>query len=109
MLFRIIHSVKQLSIYGAVSNGCEHFGLTKDEKGQEITLDNDESVNKGVLKSVNSQEVNSLVSSPRLASTNSLRENIQDFEPLSQTIQFTKVCEIASFWYRVSAGLRYKT
>ena len=36
--FRIIHSVNQLSIYGAVSNWCEQFGVTGDEKGQEKTL-----------------------------------------------------------------------
>ena len=50
-----------------VSSRCEQFGLTEDEKGQERTLDKGGSVNKGMLKSVNSQEVNSLVSSPRLA------------------------------------------
>ena len=31
LFFRIIHSVKQLSIYGAVSNWCEQFGLTEEE------------------------------------------------------------------------------
>ena len=35
LLFRIIHSVNQLSIYGAVSNWCEQFGWTDEEKGQE--------------------------------------------------------------------------
>ena len=35
--------------------------------------------------------------------------NIQDFESLSETIRFTRVCEIASSWHRVSAGLSYKT
>ena len=57
-------------------------------------------MNKEILKSVNSREVNSLVSSPRLASGNRFRENTQDFESLSETIQVTKVCEFASFWYR---------
>ena len=33
LLFRIIHSVNQLSFYGAVSNWCERFGLTEEEKG----------------------------------------------------------------------------
>ena len=32
LLFRIIHSVSQLSIYGAVSNWCAQFGLTEDER-----------------------------------------------------------------------------
>ena len=59
LLFRIIHSVNQLSIYGAVSNRCEQFGLTEEEKGQEKQK---ESVTKGVLTSVKSQEVKLLVS-----------------------------------------------
>ena len=33
LLFRIIHFVNQPSIYGGVSNWCEQFGLTEDEKG----------------------------------------------------------------------------
>ena len=99
------HSVNQLSIYGAVSNRCEQFGLTK-EKGQEKQK---ESVTKGVLTSVKSQEVKHLVSCPRPSSANSLRENIQDFESLSETIRFTRVCELASFPHRVSAGMSYKT
>ena len=53
---------------------------------------------RGVLTSVKSQEVKLLVSSPRLVSGNSLRENIEDFEPLSETIRFTRVCELASFF-----------
>ena len=107
-LFRIIHSVNQLSMYGAVSNWCEEIGLIADEKGQERILEKGESVNKETPKSVNSQKVNSLVSSARLALGNRLRENTQDFESLSETNQFTKVCELASFWKRVSAGMSFK-
>ena len=94
-LFRIIHSVNMLSIYGAVSNWCEQFGLTEEQKEQKRPLGRKESVTKGVLSSVNSQEVKLLVSSPRLASGNSLRRNIQDFESLSETSRFTSVCEDA--------------
>ena len=83
LLFRII----QLSIYGAVSNWCEQFGLTVEEKEQEKQK---ESVTKGVLTSMKSQEVKILVSSPRLVSGNSLQENIQDFESLSETIRITR-------------------
>ena len=64
---------------------------------------------KGALTSVKSQEVKLLVSSPRPVSGISLRENIQDFESLSETIRFTRCCELASFWHRVSAGMSYKT
>ena len=101
--------MNQLSNYGAVSKRCEQFGLAEDEKGQERTLVKRESVNKGILKSVNPQKVNLLVSSPRLASRNTLRENIQDFESLTEIVQFTRVCGNASIWYGVSAGMKYKT
>ena len=36
-------------------------------------------------------------------------KNIQDFESLFETTRFIRVCELVSFWYRVSAGMRYKT
>ena len=52
---------------------------------------------------------NFLVSSPRLASGNSLRRNIQEFESLSETIRFTRVCEDATFVHRVASGMSYKT
>ena len=35
LLFRTVHSVSQLSIYRAVANWCEQFGLTEDGKGRE--------------------------------------------------------------------------
>ena len=54
-------------------SSCEFFGLTEEEKEQEKPPGNKESVTKGVLTSVKSQEVNLLVSYPRLASGNSLR------------------------------------
>ena len=43
-----------------------------------------------MLKSMNLQEVNLSVFTSRQASGNSLRENIQDFESLSETIQFLR-------------------
>ena len=101
--------MNQFSIYGAVSNWCQQFGLTEDEKGQKRTLDKGESVNKGTLEERDSTRREPFVSSPRRASGNSLRENIQDFELLSETIQCTRVCENASFWYQVSAGVKFKT
>ena len=78
------------------SNWCEECGLTEEEKGP-----------KGALASVKSHEVNLLVSSPRLASGSTLRENIQDFESLSE--RFTRVCEDAIFVHRVPAAVSCKT
>ena len=86
--------------------GVNNCGLTEEEKGREKQK---ESVTKGVLTSVKSQEVKLLVSSPRQVSGNSLWEIIQDFESLSETVRFTRVCEDASFRHRVSAGMSYKT
>ena len=104
--FWTLHSVNRLSIYGAVSNWCEQFGLTEEEKGQEKPQ---ESVTKDVVTCVKSQEVKLLASPPKLAFGNSLQENIHDFESLDEKIQFTRVCELALFKHRVSAGRKYKT
>ena len=81
LTFRNIHSVSQLSIHGAVANWCEQFGLTEKEEGKERQK---ESVIKGVLTSVKSQEVKLLVSRPKRVSGSSLREKNQDFESLTQ-------------------------
>ena len=78
-LLRIIHCVNQLCFCGPVLNWCEQ------------------------------AEVKLLASPPGLASGSSLWENIQDFESLSQTCQFARVCEDASFRHRVSAGMNCKT
>ena len=80
--------------------------LKKRRKRQEKQK---ESVTFSVSTSVKSYEVKLLVSSPRLVCGNSLWENIQDFESLSVTIRFTRVCELVSFRHRVSAGMNYKT
>ena len=109
-LFRIIHSVNQPSIYGGVSNWCEQFGLTEDEKG---TRKN--SRQRRIREESNTEESEFTRSElfgifsktgiwKQLA-----KKNIQDFESLSETVQFTTVCEDASFWYKVSAGVSYKT
>ena len=103
-VFRTITSANQLSIYGA--DRCEQFGLTEAEKGQEKLK---ESVTKDVFSCAKSQEVKLVVSLPKLASGNSLQENIHDFESLDEIIQFTRVCELALFKHTVSAGRKYKT
>ena len=95
LLFRIIHSVNQLSIYGAVSNWCAQFGLTEDEKGQESTLEKVvESVNKGILKSVNSQEVNFFGIFSKTSIWKKLSGEHSGLRTLSETIQFTRVCMV---------------
>ena len=61
LLFQIIDSVNQLSIYGTVSNWCKQFGLAEEERGKERPLARKESVTKGVLSSVNSKEVKNCI------------------------------------------------
>ena len=66
--------------------------------------------NEQILKEVKQQVVNSLVQTPRSddpLSGNRLRERLQNFETLEKEIVFTKVCADASFWKRVSVGMRY--
>ena len=104
LTFRNIHSVSQLSIHGAVANWCEQFGLTEKEAGKERQK---ESVIKGVLTSVKSQEVKLLVSRPKRVSGSSLREKITTSSRWHR--QFTRVCELALFRHRVSPGMNYKT
>ena len=59
LLFRIIDSVSQLSIYGAVSNWWEVFGPRPHQRGPTSEKFAKE-MNKDILESVISQEVNSL-------------------------------------------------
>ena len=98
VLFRIIHSVNQVELVWTIR-------LDKGKTSWKERISDQGCVD----TSVKSQAVNLLVSSPRPASGSSLRENIQDFESLSETIRFTKVCEDAIFVHRVSAGLSHKT
>ena len=106
--YRTIHSANQLSIYGAVAGWCEEFGLKLDETSESLT----KTENEKILKEVRPQEVNSLVQTPRneeRATGNRLRELSQNFETLGKEAQFTRICEDATFFHRVSIGMRHKT
>ena len=68
--------------------------------------------NEQILKEVEPQEVNSLVQTPRSndpVSGSRLHEYLQNFQALEKEIQFTKVCDDASFSKRESIGMYYKT
>ena len=68
--------------------------------------------NEQILKEVKPLEVNSLVQTPRSddpVSGNKLLECVRRFETLKKDVQFTKVCENASFWKSVFIGMNYKT
>ena len=85
LLFHTIHSVNQLSIYGAVTNWCQQFGLTEEEKGRANL-----SVDKKMLTSIPPEELQLLVSPPTMAPGNRMRENILNFETLSSRIHLTQ-------------------
>ena len=111
LLFRTIHSANLLSIYGAISSWCEKFGLRPNEREMTserfVTKENEQ-----ILKDVKPQEVNSLVQTPRSndpVSGNRLRESLRNFETLQKEIQFTKVCDDAPFFKRVSVGMCHNT
>ena len=110
LLFRIIQCANQLSFFGAFSTWWEELGLKPYERGPKLA-DKENSVHREMLKSVDSQEVKSVVFAQRTraASGNGLRENLQNFQSLSNAIQYTRICELASFWYRVDVGMKYKT
>ena len=73
----------------AAATWCDQFGLTEDEKERE----NPRSTNKSILTSVKPHDVQLLVSLPKMASGDSLQENILSFEALSDKINFSKLCE----------------
>ena len=59
LLFQTVHSVNQLSVYGAVANWCNQVGLTEEGKGRVgIPVDNK------ILTMVELEEVGLLVSPP---------------------------------------------
>ena len=62
LLFQTVHSINQLSVYGAVTNWCYQFGLKEEEKGRVgIPVDNK------ILTMVELEEVHLLVSLPTRA------------------------------------------
>ena len=110
LLCRTIHEANQFSIYGAVSSWCEEFGLRPNDgeltSERFVTKENEQ-----LLKGVKPQEVNSFVHTPKSddpVSGNRLREQLHNFETQKKEIQFTQVCEDASFFGRVSVGMCYK-
>ena len=84
-----------------VASWCEEFGLKPDETSEMLKKTESDQI----LKEVRPQEVNSLVQAPgndEPAFGNRLRKCIQNFETLEKEIQFTRVCENATIFHRVS-------
>ena len=81
LFFQTTQSVNQLSIYGAVSIWCKQLGVKKEATDLERPLARKEPVTKGVLSSVNPQEVKLLVSSPRPAWETVCRKTLRTSNP----------------------------
>ena len=64
LLFKIIFSANQLSMYGAVAD-CYRFGAKENEQAGNLSA-HEEKVNQGLMNSVTAHDVSSLVSTPRL-------------------------------------------
>ena len=109
LLFRTIHLANQLRVYGAVKAGVTSSvkGRMEKEPTSEQFVEKE---NEQLLKSETARSkffgANSKSDDP--ASGIRLREYLQHFETLENSIHFTKVCEDPSFWKRVSFGMCYK-
>ena len=98
----------QLRNNGAVACWCQDSSLKPDETSEKLTkAENDQ-----IPKEVRPHEVFFWCKTPRNdepASGSRLRECIQNFETLGKEIQFTRICENATFFHRVSFRMCYKT
>ena len=84
LLFQTVHSVNQLSVYGAVANWCYQFGLTEEEKGR---------VCGHFSTMVEPEAVELLVSHPTQASRNRMQGGALSFHILEKKVQLTQLCE----------------
>ena len=111
LLFRIIHSANQFSMYGAVWSWSGQPSPNETEPILEKFVTSEESVNTVTLKSVSSQEISSLVDSARSrhVSGNRGRDDLQDIYFLEEPYWIARICEVASFWNLVQTGKHYKT
>ena len=111
LLFRIINSANQLSVYGAVSSWSGQPGPNETEPISEKFVTSEKSVNAETLKSVNSNEISSLVDSAKsmYASRNRAWDDLQDIILVQEPSWVTGICEIAGFWNLVEKGKYYKT
>ena len=109
LLFRTIHSAKQLSMYGAVASWCGEFAHLIPGRTHMIMEKSVAKENYQLSPKLEPQEVDSLVQTPRRKAGNRLRVDLRKFEELETDGQFTKVCECPGFMRRVSVGVHLKT
>ena len=103
LLFKIIFSANQLSVYEAAANWCYQLGSKKSEEPGNPSV-HEEIVNKGLMNSVEADEVNSLVSTARLiaAPGNRLSGDVKTFDDMPWHSQFCTLCDLVS-WRKVQS------
>ena len=93
-------SANQLSIYGAVANWCCQFGLREGEETENVSI-HEENSDKGLMKSVEADDVNSSVSTPRLVKASGYRSgDLKTFDDLPVHSQYSMLCDLVS-WRKV--------
>ena len=102
LLFQTIHSVNQLSVYGAVANWCYQFGSIEEEKGRASSCGQQD------FDHLETRSSTTLVSPPTQATGNRMREKVLSFDELAGKIHLTQLCEKACFQYLVAARKQYK-
>ena len=100
LLFKIIFSVNQLSVHGPIAKRCYQFGSREGEEiGNPSTHAGYE--NKGLMKSVEADEINSLVSTPRLMTASRHRSgDLKTFDCLPKHSQLSMLCDLVP-WRKV--------
>ena len=91
LLFRIIHSVNQLSIHGAVSNWCEQFGVT-GRQGMRKTCWKERIRDQSCIDKCEITRSKTFgIPTKKCFLEAVCGKSIQDSESLSETIRFTRV------------------
>ena len=102
-LFKTTFSANQLSIYGAVADWCHRFGSKENEQAGNPSA-HEENVNQGLMNSVKADEVNSLVSTPRLiGSPGDCSIDMKTIDDMPFSSQLSILCDLVS-WRRIQIG-----
>ena len=106
LLFRIIHSANQLSVYRAVSSWCGQRSSAGAEPTSGKFVESEETVDEETAKSVKPEEVNSLADSARswYATGNSRQDDLHDTRLMEIPYWTARICEVATFWKLVEKG-----
>ena len=111
--FRMIHSANQLSIHGAVSSWSEEFAQKtpnqKESTSEKFVANENEQLQKK-CEAARSEFFSANFKRVIIGHLETDYENVfRDLKTLEHDIQFTRVCEDASFCIRVSIGMSYNT